>query len=747
LAEQELARDLGFLEAYTMGVGTMIGAGIFVLPSIAIANAGPASMISFAIGGVVSLLAALSLSELATGMPRAGGSYYYVNRALGGFWGSMVGWGMWSGLMFATAFYMLGFGQYLTYFSDQLPVVVSALIMAALLLLVNYRGVKETGSLQNIIVLLLIGSILVFIAFGIFEVDWQTFKPFNPQGWGAVAATAATIYVSFIGFEVIATSAEEVKNPGRNLPLAMIASVLTPTLLYMVVILISSGVLPMEQIIGSRIPVADVAQQYLGGFGALLMVGGAIMATVSSANASILSAARVNFAMGRDGLLSDWLNTVHHEFRTPYRAILVTGGVILLLIGVGVGIETLANVASFAYLATYALVHVAVMVMRQANPPHYEPDFQLPAVLYPVVPVAGIIATLIILSRMQPLVLGLGLGILTIGIFWYLVYARKHYQIPSMIGDAIVANGREQETPARYRVVVAVANPRTEQQLLDVAGRLAAAHAPAEVIAVNVVEVPYQTALEQEMEFEEQRVRNQRELLDSAREMARSLQVGLRTRAVIGRHAGQALLNILREEQARHLVMGWGGRRKRTGAILGKNIDTLASEASCGVTVVKFGGERDHQVLALVGEGPNAPQAVRQAAAMAKGDPATSLTLLNVQPETATTETDPERRGNELIHTVSDHIGLSEEEFTPQVVISSDIEETLLSETLQFDTICVGATRSTAMTQFLFGSIPERLGERHPGTVLIAREPEYQPRTILQAITERLRARSTSMET
>lgn len=111
--DQELARDLGFLEAYTIGLGTMIGAGIFVLPKIAAEQAGPASMVSFFVGGMVSLFAALSLSELATGMPKAGGSYYYVNRALGPFFGSIVGWGMWAGLTFASAFYMIGFGQYL----------------------------------------------------------------------------------------------------------------------------------------------------------------------------------------------------------------------------------------------------------------------------------------------------------------------------------------------------------------------------------------------------------------------------------------------------------------------------------------------------------------------------------------------------------------------------------------------------------------------------------------------------------
>ena len=300
--EQELARDLGFLEAYTIGVGTMIGAGIFVLPGIVAENAGPAGMISFLIGGAVSLLTALSLSELATGMPKAGGSYYYVNTALGSFFGSVVGWSMWAGLMFATAFYMLGFGQYLTYFVPlgSTGVAIAALLMAGLLVGVNYRGVKEAGSLQNLIVILLIGFILVFLAFGVFNIDWGTFRPFNPNGWGAVASTAATVYVTFIGFEVIATSAEEIKNPGRNLPLSMIASVLTPTVFYVLVMLVSTGVLPVAELAESYIPVADVAEGYLGVFGALMMVVGAVLATVSSANASILSAARVNFAMGRD---------------------------------------------------------------------------------------------------------------------------------------------------------------------------------------------------------------------------------------------------------------------------------------------------------------------------------------------------------------------------------------------------------------------------------------------------------------
>ncbi|HKL28819.1 MAG TPA: amino acid permease, partial [Natrialbaceae archaeon] len=408
-ADQELARDLGFLEAYTIGLGTMIGAGIFVLPSIAAEQAGPASMVSFALGGVVSLLAALSLSELATGMPRAGGSYYYVNRALGPFFGSIVGWGMWAGLTFASAFYMIGFGQYLlpglgSYVGflagwGELGITVAALAMAVLLTGVNYYGVKETGALQNVIVLSLVALIVAFLGLGI--VSGPGIGEFNPYGWPSVAATVGTVYVSFIGFEVIATSAEEIKNPSRNLPLSMIAAVVTPTLMYVGVMFVSTGTLSIDALATSKIPVADVASEFVGSLGALMMILGAVFATISSANASILSAARVNFAMGRDRILVNWLNEVHDRFRTPYRSITVTGIITLVLIAVGVGIGTLAEVASFMYLVTYALVHVAVVVLRRADPADYEPSFRIPGVLYPVAPVAGFLATLGVLISMN----------------------------------------------------------------------------------------------------------------------------------------------------------------------------------------------------------------------------------------------------------------------------------------------------------------------------------------------------------
>lgn len=736
--DQELARDLGFLEAYTIGVGTMIGAGIFVLPGIVAESAGPAGMVSFVIAGLVSLLTALSLSELATGMPKAGGSYYYVNRALGSFFGSIVGWSMWAGLMFATAFYMLGFGQYLTYFYGNISVAISALIMAALLVIINYRGVKEVGNFQNIIVVVLIGFIIVFVSFGLFNINWEVFRPFNPEGWGAVVATSATVYVTFIGFEVIATSAEEIKNPGRNLPLSMIASVLTPMIFYVLVMLISTGVLPVQELAQSFIPVADVAGKYLGAIGALMMVLGAVLATVSSANASIMSAARVNFAMGRDRILTSWLNKIHKSYHTPFRAIVITGVVILGLIAFGVGIETLADVASFSFLITYALVHLAVIVMRRAAPEDYQPDFRLPRIAYPVVPVLGFLSCIIIVSQMRPVVLIIGGSIIAGGVLWYLLYAAKRILKPSLMGDAIAATDRMIPADGRYRIVIPVANPKTQRNLIEIGGAIGSQREEAVIEAVSVLEVPQQISLERGLQMEDERVQLQQELLQNARTIAEESKIGLNTHAILARSVSSPVLKLLKEKRAQHLVLGWKGKHKRREHILGSNIDKIVNNAICEITLVKPGDKEIKNIVVLIGKGPNAILALKRGVELANSTAGSTLTLLTVQQPSPDADTDPETDGENLIQEKAYSIRLNSEEFSSKVLVSEDARETLLEAVKEYDTICVGATRSTAFRKALFGSIPEDIGEQSDGTVLICRGREYKPRTVTEGIVERL---------
>lgn len=238
---------------------------------------------------------------------------------------------------------------------------------------------------------------------------------------------------------------------------------------------------------------------------------------------------------------------------------------ILALIASPVPIGTLAEVASFSYLVTYALVHVSVVVIRRADLEDYDPAFRIPDLLSPVVPIVGFVASLAILAQMSTVVTLAGLAIIGVGVLWYVGYARAQDTREGLVGEALAprsaaaTNGGE----ADYRVVVPIANPQTERNLLRFAAASAHAHETeeAELIAVNVIEVPQQTSLAQNVEFEEERVRRQQELLEQDRDIAADLDIGLRTRAVVGRDAGSAILDVIEDEEADHVVLGWRGAK------------------------------------------------------------------------------------------------------------------------------------------------------------------------------------------
>ena len=430
---QELERTLGLLPALAIGTGTMVGAGIFVFPGLAAGQAGPAAMLSFAIGAVIALLVALPTSELATAMPESGGGYFFVSRALGTLFGCMVGIGQWLGLVFASAFYLMGFGHYLSDLVQELgidlplSVMGLALGMAILLTGVSITGTENTGDLQNWIV----GSLLVilggFLGHGGLEVvgvfgQQQTPEAFLPYGTMPVFTTAALVFTSYLGFVQIATVAGEIKNPARNLPRSMIGSVLLVGTLYVLTIFIGTSLLGSEQLseLGET-AVVNVGRSIAGTFGAAALLGGGLLATLSSANASILSASRSIYALSRDDLVPPQVERINKRYRTPHVALLLAGGPIVGLILFG-RVEVLAEVASLLHLFMYGLICVALLVLRRSPPEGYQPTFRCPG--YPVVPILGAGASFGLVAFMNPLSIGIGGGILLATAGWYLYYAR-----------------------------------------------------------------------------------------------------------------------------------------------------------------------------------------------------------------------------------------------------------------------------------------------------------------------------------
>ncbi|MDS0258984.1 APC family permease [Haloarcula sp. S1CR25-12] len=431
--ETELERTIGLVGGLAIGIGTMIGAGIFVFPGLAASTAGPAASLSFAIGGGIALLVALPTAELATAMPRSGGGYYFISRGLGTAAGAIVGLGLWLGLVFAAAFYLVGLGHYATAVLAEAgvelgvdPVVAIGLLFGLALTALSIGGTENTAKLQNGVVGALLVVLTVFLTYGVLDAfgafgGQNTPEAFFSQGTFPVLTTAALVFTSYLGFAQVATVAGEIKDPGRNLPLAMIGSVLVVTVFYVVTIFVATSAFGADRLgTFGETAMVEVAREFLGLPGAVAILFAGLLATFSSANASILSASRAVYALSRDALLPRRASEVNLRFGTPHVALFAAGGPILVLIATG-RVELLAEVASFLHLVMYGLICVALVVLRRRNPTWYTPSYRVPG--YPAVPAVGAVASFGLIAFMQPASIVVGAVLMVLSYLWYRYYA------------------------------------------------------------------------------------------------------------------------------------------------------------------------------------------------------------------------------------------------------------------------------------------------------------------------------------
>ena len=646
--DEELAKDLGPLAALTIGVGTMIGAGIFVLPGAAIQEAGSFAVVSFLLGGGIALLTALSAAELGTAMPRSGGAYYYVNQGLGPLFGSVAGWSNWLGLAFASAFYMVGFGQYVGNILGVAgavgvgPVSLSvvqlvALVGGAAFVGVNYVGAKETGRLQNVIVVLLVAILAVFTVAGALRADPANLP--ESRGVSPMLATTGLIFVSYLGFVQITSVAEEIKDPGRNLPRAVIGSVVLVTVIYALVLVVMAAAVERGFIAGldpTEIAVVEVGRLVLGPLGAVALLVGGLLATASSANASILASSRINFAMGRDRIVTPALNEVHPRFGTPYRSIAITGGLILAFI-VAAPIETLATMGSVLHLVIYGLLNLALIVFREADDPDYEPTFTVP--FYPATPILGAIVSFALIAFISPTVVALS-GVLVAGAAaWYLLYARRRTTEVGLLSRYLLARRERlpdvavdaaagvQPDGGEYRVLVPLAHPDHESDLVALAAAVARQRGGS-LDAVHVVTVPDQASLEHAAEDPERYEEDYHAVLDAAREDAARYDVDLETHTIVSHRSFEAIFDAARTHDADLVVMGWGPTHGSPGRVESA-VDDLAMDLPCDFLVLRDRGIDPARVLLPTAGGPDSDLSAELAAVL-RAEFDAEVTLLHV---------------------------------------------------------------------------------------------------------------------
>ncbi len=421
----KLARQLSGIEVFSIASGAMISSGLFVLPGLVYAQVGPAVILAYVLAGVLILPALFAKAELVTAMPKAGGSYFFIERSMGSAAGTVGGFASWLSLSLKSAFALVGIGAFATLVNPNITVLQIKLIAVGFCLLftiLNLLSVRLTGGVQVLLVFVLIGLLLLYVLRGSMSLNVHRYTPFMPHGIRALLPAAGMVFVSFGGLTKVASVAEEVKDPAKNLPYAMIMAFGTVLLLYGLTIFITVGLLDSHELAHSLTPISTGGRKIFGTFGTVIMAFAAILAFVSTANAGILSASRFPMAMSRDQLLPSLFAKVSGRFNTPHFSIILTS-IFMIVVILFLNLENLVKVASAMKIVLFVFVLLACIIMRQSRILNYKPTFLSP--LYPWLPIGGLIAYGFFLYHIGNIAL-LATGAFVLGaILWHWIYVRQ----------------------------------------------------------------------------------------------------------------------------------------------------------------------------------------------------------------------------------------------------------------------------------------------------------------------------------
>jgi APA family basic amino acid/polyamine antiporter len=448
-----LAKELKLFDVFAISTGAMFSSGFFLLPGLASAQAGPAVVLAYLLAGLLVVPAMLSKAELSTAMPRAGGTYYFLDRSLGPVAGAVGGLGTWAALILKSAFAIIGMGAYLALFVE-LPMTALAIGLTVFFTVVNLVGAKESSRLQSLLVVVLLAVLAFFVVQGLVEVvelgagevARTQFRPFMPFGSEGLFATVGLVFVSYAGLTKVASVAEEVENPDRNIPLGMALSLVVATAVYVLGVLVMVAVLDPGELRSDLTPAATAAAAFFdwlpGSVGLVLVVAAAVAAFASTGNAGIMSASRYLLAMGRDHLVSPRFAELG-RFRTPSLALWVTAAVMILCLLL-LDVTAVAKLASAFQLLMFAFINLAVVVLRESRIEGYEPGFSSP--LYPWMQVLGFLAPLWLITQMGMMTVLFTMGMVAGALVWYHYYAREHMAREGAVLHLFQRLGRQRDT-------------------------------------------------------------------------------------------------------------------------------------------------------------------------------------------------------------------------------------------------------------------------------------------------------------
>lgn len=487
--KQKLDRTLGMYSSLMISIGTMIGSAIFVLAGTSYDTAGPGASLAIFLAGIAAVFTGLSFAELVTVVPKAGGGYVYVKEATGNnIIGFICGWGFWLGYAMSCGLFALGFGNFINYIFPFIPQMAAAYVLVVYVMFTNIRGTKSSGTLQNIITTVLIVLLMLYVVVGVFHLDMGYQKPFTPHGMFGVFNAMGFLYMTYIGYGLITTASEEVIEPEKTIPKAILISIAAVIFIKTTVFFVGCGILPWTQLIPevTSTPLIDTAVHMGGAIGGYLFAFAGILATLSSINTAVMASSRTSFAMARDQRLPSLFKTINRTTKTPIFSIVVSSIIVVIAVTIR-DLEHISTVTSIFSLTGYSLVNVALIIFRRKKP-ELERKFKVP--LFPITPILGIGLNLFLICNLaisdRPALI-IAISVIGVGIlYYYLVMPRLKYASKGISIVDIPEIKEHKKDNKENEIIIPVSNPHTADGLLNFGRKIALVEQNTTVVPIKV---------------------------------------------------------------------------------------------------------------------------------------------------------------------------------------------------------------------------------------------------------------------
>ncbi len=730
-----LSRNLGLFSATMVGIGGMIGAGIFALTGIAAGLAGSAVVLVFILNGLLTLPTAMAYAELAAALPRAGGGYAIVQKGMGGANGFLAGWMSLFAYIAAGALYALAFARFASesWLLLGLPAMgLSAAALGGVFIIfiimiftgINMLGATEAARVGNIVTLSKVLVLGLFVLSGLIILGHEPAAThriavdFLPNGMGGILAAMGLTYVAFEGFEIIAQSGEEVKNPKLTLPRAIFLSIGMVLILYVGVALVTFGLvtppsgLSPHAYLGTlkEMAVVEAAQHvFTPKLGSLLLLVSGLAATASALNVTMYSASRVAFAMGREGHMPDWIARLHPKRRTPWVAVLACG-FLMLAMAEFFPIDQAAAAGSLMFLFLFMQVNMTLLALRRQRPEMNRP-YTMPWVpLLPLTAMAGNALLAMHLFAYSPSVWYVaGAWIMAGALLYFAHFAREEAR--EKRAEVVF---EEVHTSRNFSVLVAVELQSDAQALGKLAAMIAKAE-EGEVLALHVICIPGPLSLSEGKRF----IERARKRIDPVRKIADGQDVSMHSVVRLSRNVVDAIRDTARENETNLILLRYTSPSAGRGRLFGSIIDPLLTTPPCAVAVVRTVGKGAiRHILVPVSLGPSNRQVIlfaRRIAAICK--PVCSVTLLHVTP----TRAEAERGAETLFASLLE--GSEGAKVECRTIAGRSVAATILAEANGFDLLILGAASQPRFKRLLLGDIPKRVLRHACATTIVLKSP------------------------